>query len=180
MMGGWYNGRLHGHSASNQVWSSADGCDWDLVSAEAGWSPRLAAGLVEFNGEMWLLGGIENYYFGEGDDNLKSDVWHSTDGITWHCATRSAPWSPRAYHQAVVFDGRLWVLGGGDYVPAHHANNDVWCSEDGIHWEQGTASAPWAPACGSRLSSTEITSGCLAAGRRIRTTLAMSGTHQMA
>jgi hypothetical protein len=28
MMGGWYNGRLPGHSASNAVWSTTDGARW--------------------------------------------------------------------------------------------------------------------------------------------------------
>ena len=47
IMGGWHKGRLPGHSASNQVWSSVDGVKWEQVTASAGWSPRLAAALVE-------------------------------------------------------------------------------------------------------------------------------------
>src|SRR5215831_18778217 len=46
LMGGWYNGRLLGHSASNEVWSSEDGEKWQQVTRSAGWSPRLAAGVV--------------------------------------------------------------------------------------------------------------------------------------
>jgi hypothetical protein len=79
IMGGWYKGRLPGHSASNQVWSSADGVKWEQATASAGWSPRLAAGLVEHRGRMWMLGGTENYYFGD-DTSLKNDVWSSADG----------------------------------------------------------------------------------------------------
>ncbi|HCK53906.1 MAG TPA: hypothetical protein DIC23_11875, partial [Planctomycetaceae bacterium] len=55
-MGGWYNGRLPGHSASNQVWSSTDGKAWTQDTRSAGWTPRLAAALVEFKGRMWILG----------------------------------------------------------------------------------------------------------------------------
>lgn len=144
MMGGWYNGRLPGHSASNAVWSSTDGENWRQVAAHAAWSPRLAAGIVVFKGEMWILGGIENYYFGD-ERSLKNDVWHSPDGIHWQCASACADWSPRAYHQAVVHDGRMWVMGGGNYVPRHHAMNDVWCSDDGVHWSQVNAAASWGP-----------------------------------
>src|ERR1041385_2841089 len=61
MMGGWFNGRLPDHSASNAVWSSTDGAKWDEVTQHAGWSPRIAAALVEFKGKMWLLGGTEDY-----------------------------------------------------------------------------------------------------------------------
>lgn len=142
VMGGWYNGRLPGHSASNQVWSSVDGADWRQETAAAGWSPRLAAGLVEFNGRMWILGGIEDYYFGT-PQNLKNDVWSSADGRTWRRETAAAGWAPRAYHQAVVLGERIYVLGGGNYVPNYQAYNDVWSSADGVQWKCETPSAPW-------------------------------------
>lgn len=144
LMGGWYNGRLPGHSASNEVWSSTDGKNWELATKSAGWSPRLAAGLVEFKGEMWILGGIENYYFGD-KKSLKNDVWHSKDGKEWKLATADAGWAPRAYHGAVAHDGKLWVMGGGNYVPEYQAFNDVWSSEDGVTWTKVTDAAPWHP-----------------------------------
>lgn len=141
-MGGWYNGRLPGHSASNEVWSSTDGKTWKEETANAGWSPRLAAGLVVFKDKLWILGGTENYYFGDAN-SLKNDVWSSSDGKTWKQETANAPWSARAYHQAVVLNDRIFVLGGGNYVPDYHAKNDVWSSADGVHWENMTKNAPW-------------------------------------
>ncbi|MDX1979833.1 MAG: hypothetical protein SFV51_06175 [Bryobacteraceae bacterium] len=142
MMGGWFNGRLPGHSASNAVWSSTDGARWTQVAEHAAWSPRIAAAVVEFKGRMWILGGTENYYFGDAA-SLKNDVWHSADGRTWTLATANAEWAPRAYHQAVVHNGRIWVFGGGNYVPQYQAWNDVWSSEDGVRWVRDTAAAPW-------------------------------------
>ena len=142
MMGGWYNGRLEGHSASSAVWSSKDGVKWTQVTPKAGWSPRIAAAIVEFRGRMWILGGTEDYYFGD-QRSLKNDVWSSSDGQTWTKATDNAGWSPRAYHQAVAHDGRIWIFGGGNYVPNYEAKNDVWSSEDGIHWTQVIETAPW-------------------------------------
>lgn len=144
IMGGWTNGRLEGHGATNEVWSSSNGRDWKRETEHAGWSPRLASGIVEFKGRMWILGGTENYYFGD-KESLRNDVWSSTDGIQWQQEIEHAPWSPRAYHQAVVLGDRLWVLGGGNYVPEYHAKNDVWSSTDGVHWEQATEHAPWSP-----------------------------------
>lgn len=141
-MGGWYNGRLPGHSASNQVWSSSDGAAWEQVTAKAGWTPRIASALVEFKGRMWLLGGTENYYFGDAS-SLKNDVWSTADGKVWTQATAEAGWSPRAYHQAAVLNDKIYVFGGGNYVPEYHATNDVWSSADGVHWEQVTDHAPW-------------------------------------
>lgn len=144
VMGGWTNGRLAGHGATSEVWSSGNGIDWRLETKAAPWSARLAAGIVEFKGRMWVLGGTENYYFGD-DKSLKADVWSSADGRQWRCETVDAGWSPRAYHQAIVHQGKIWVMGGGNYVPAYHAKNDVWCSEDGVHWQQATDAAPWSP-----------------------------------
>src|SRR5204863_3452431 len=62
LMGGWFNGRLPGHGASSEVWSSTDGTTWTLATRKAGWSPRIAAGAVVFQGRMWILGGTEDYY----------------------------------------------------------------------------------------------------------------------
>lgn len=143
MMGGWYNGRLEGHSAGNEVWHSQDGAQWQQATAAAAWSPRLAAGIVAFKGRMWILGGSENYYFGDAR-SLKNDVWSSTDGKNWNLATADAGWKPRAYHQAVVLNDRMYVFGGGNYVPEYQAMNDVWSSADGVTWRQETSKAPWA------------------------------------
>ena len=73
IMGGWYNGRLPKHSATSAVWSSTDGANWNQVTQRAGWSPRIAAGAVVFQDRMWILGGTENYYFGN-EASLKNDV----------------------------------------------------------------------------------------------------------
>lgn len=144
IMGGWYNGRLEGHGATNEVWSSVDGVQWDPATPAADWSPRIASAIVEFKGRLWILGGTENYYFGD-QSSLKNDVWSSADGKSWKQETANAPWSPRAYHQAVVLNGKIWVMAGGNYVPEYQAKNDVWCSEDGVNWEQVTEHAPWSP-----------------------------------
>jgi hypothetical protein len=143
-LGGWYNGRLPGHEASCEVWSSSDGANWEQATAKAGWSPRIAAGVVAFQDKIWVLGGTEDYYFGD-DKSLKNDVWYSANGRDWTCATEHAGWSPRAYHQAVVLGGKIYVMGGGNYVPEYQALNDVWCSSDGVNWQRVCADAPWHP-----------------------------------
>lgn len=144
IMGGWYNGRLPEHSASHSVWASTDGVQWQQVTEAAAWTPRLAAAIVEFRGRMWLLGGTEDYYFGD-EKSLKNDVWSSADGKQWRLETANAGWPPRAYHQAAVLNGRIYVFGGGNYVPAYHAKNDVWSSSDGVRWTCETKAAGWSP-----------------------------------
>ena len=78
------------------------------------------------------------------------DVWNSTDGVRWHRVTEHVPWGPRGMiGGCVVFEDRMWVLGGGTYdtpdTPDRIFYNDVWCSADGVNWEQRTEAADWAP-----------------------------------
>ncbi len=104
----------------------------------------MAGGVAVFKDRIWMLGGVQKYYFGD-DNDLKNDVWSSVDGVHWERLTDKAPWSPRAYHQVVVHAGKLWVLGGGNYLPNYQVKNDVWSSSDGVHWELVTEQAPWPP-----------------------------------
>ena len=61
------------------------------------------------------------------------------DAASWSEATTDAAWSARRGHSSVVFDGKIWVLGGldGGY------KNDVWYSADGINWDTATTDAAW-------------------------------------
>jgi hypothetical protein len=53
---------------------------------------------------MWVIGGYEN--------TPKSDVWFSSDGVSWSCATKSAAFGVRNRHACTVFNSRMWLLGG--------------------------------------------------------------------
>ncbi|MGV2341039.1 MAG UNVERIFIED_CONTAM: kelch repeat-containing protein [Planctomycetaceae bacterium] len=110
-------------------------------------------------------GGTENYYFGDRS-SLKNDVWSSADGREWTCETPSAARAARAYHQAVAHAGRMYVFGGGNYVPEYSAMNDVWSSEDGVNWQQETANAPGNRDSGSRQFPGEAACGCSEAGQK--------------
>ena len=59
--------------------------------------------------------------------------------MSWIQATASAGWSARQNHTSVVFDNKIWVIGGWDGT----RKNDVWYSTDGVNWTQATASAGW-------------------------------------
>ena len=141
MMGGR---SLPGTECSNKVWTSTDGADWKLVTDSAGWSPRLAPGFGVFKDRMWILGGTETFYE-HNQRTMQHDVWSSADGRDWKLETDNAGWSKRAHGQTVVFRDRLWMIGGGSWRPEHKETNDVWCSADGVNWEQVTPAAPWSP-----------------------------------
>jgi len=143
-MGGWYNGRLPGAKSTNEIWTSKDGVSWDKVETTTCWDPRFGAGTAVFKDKIWILGGQKENFFSTLADR-RNDVWSSADGKTWTCETEHAPWSARSYHGAVVHDGKLWVIGGGNYLPEYEGVSDVWCTEDGKNWTQVTAKAPWHP-----------------------------------
>lgn len=142
----WFMGgrKLPGAENSNKVWSSTDGAHWTLESASAGWCPRVSPSFVVFKDRMWVMGGTENFYE-DNDQTLKNDVWSSTDGKDWKLEVEHAAWSKRTHAQAVVFDGKIWIMGGGRWSPETVPENDVWCSEDGVNWTRVTEHAPWAP-----------------------------------
>ncbi|MBI5092774.1 MAG: hypothetical protein HZB26_10075, partial [Candidatus Hydrogenedentes bacterium] len=72
-----------------------------------------------------------------------NDVWSSGNGIDWTQTLPAPPWAARVYHQALVFNGEMWVIGGWDGVAYVPRNADVWHSPDGINWTQSVATAPW-------------------------------------
>ncbi len=57
-------------------------------------------------------------------------------------ATSKGAFSGRIDHTSVVFDEKMWVIGGFD---GSSYRNDVWYSEDGILWEQATEMAAFSP-----------------------------------
>ena len=136
--------RLPGAHNSNSVWSSTDGAEWTLECESAGWCPRVSPSFVVFKDRMWVIGGTESFY-DHSEAMIKNDVWSSADGREWTLETADAGWSKRAHAQAIVFRGKIWLMGGGLWHPEHVARNDIWCSEDGVNWTQVTESAPWEP-----------------------------------
>ena len=122
VLGGWAG------EFRNDVWSSADGETWrqDKADNKDGWSARGYHQALVHNGRMYVLGGWDN------DTGRTNDVWSSADGETWRQdkANNNAGWPARDRHQAVVHNGRMYVLGGWVTVRA----NDVWSSTDGNSW----------------------------------------------
>jgi hypothetical protein len=63
----------------------------------------------------------------------------------WMQAFEKAPWCPRDSGGEVVFDNKMWILGGWtiDANQKFQRLNDIWRSSDGVSWEKVTDSAPW-------------------------------------
>jgi hypothetical protein len=67
----------------------------------------------------------------------------------WTCVTRGAAFAARDGAGALVFDGRMWLLGGWNpedkvhFSAKGHTNSEVWSSSDGATWTLVNPRAPW-------------------------------------
>lgn len=87
-----------------------------------------------YNDKIWVIGG-------ESGGNPSKTVWSYSSLGQWENKTAGVPWEGRANHAAVVYQNKLFILGGWGYVGSRY-KNDVW-SFDGSTWAQLTASAEW-------------------------------------
>lgn len=125
------------------VWSSSDGATWIQSVKNAPFGARQGQKMVVFpdgsSGDaLWLIGG--NLLSSGVDTN---DVWKSHDGVVWTQVTARAPFAPRKEHAVVIFDNKMWVLGGS--TRGGQTFNDVWSTSNGIDWTQTANPASWAP-----------------------------------
>lgn len=128
----------------NDVWSSADGVTWDLATSTVPWANRATQYVLAFDNKLWLMGG-QMIFETAGPVIAYNDVYSSSDGVSWQLETSNAAWSRRGIIMGnVAFQGRMWVIGGGQY-DVRTFNNDVWSSADGVEWTQVLANAPWTP-----------------------------------
>ena len=116
------------------VWSSEDGKNWTEVSSDAGWSKRLNFGTLVYNNKLWVMGGLDTSY------NALNDVWSSENGKDWIDETSAANWPVRQNPACAVYDGKMWILGGYNR-PNSRRLNDVWYSENGKDWTEVTVTS---------------------------------------
>jgi hypothetical protein len=80
---------------------------------------------VVFRGRILMIG--EN-----------GEIWASGDGARWSRVTGRSAWADRFRPTPVVFDERLWLVGGV-------GKRDVWVSEDGSRWSPMPIDPDWFP-----------------------------------
>ena len=126
-----------------------NGQDWIQMTPQAPFAP--VAGIyghqmVAFGNakiQLVVLGGGQ--WTNRFNTILTDDIWTSVDGKTWKAviAKTSKP-SPRMWHRCLVYNNRIWLLGGSTTVVGP-ALSDIWYTEDLEHWVQVTNAAPWGP-----------------------------------
>jgi len=95
----------------NDVWSSADGVDWQRHLEHAPWEPRQYHDVAAWDDRMWVMEGW--------NQSNRRDVWCSPDGVSW-TELPNTPWAPRHAASVFVYDDALWMVAGNNMSP------DVW------------------------------------------------------
>lgn len=156
LIGGWNPDDKNNFplTCNNEVWSSYDGKRWSrskkntFISSHtfdplSDWEGRHTAGYVVFQDRMWIIGGDAN------QGHYISDIWSSVDGRNWELETRAPNWAKRVLHHTLVFNNKVFVIGGQTLPQFARADekfyNDVWCSEDGINYTCVSKAANFPP-----------------------------------
>jgi len=114
-------GKLDGPNA-NDVWSSANGVDWQRESTAIAPEEPVGYSPIVYDGQLWLVGANRSGRF-------TSEMLVSADGKSWRAV--SAPWSARG-GVAVWTDGQSLFLTGGKSSRVERGetiftySNDVW------------------------------------------------------
>ena len=120
----------------NDIWTSTDGTTWKEGVQDAEWSPRKGHGLVEFQNKLWLFGGETSVDEHKAPDEFINDIWTSEDGKRWIRVLEKAPWPVRGNPRVIVYDDKLWLIGG-------QGLSDIWNSSDGKVWSKIMDECPW-------------------------------------
>jgi N-acetylneuraminic acid mutarotase len=124
---------------NNEIWKSSDGINWIQVTNNAPFSKRSGHKIFEFNSKLWLIGGYDT----NGSPMFKNDIWNSSDGINWTQVSNNAPFSQRTNFGLVIFNSKIYLIGGYNTYGTPLFKNDIWSSVDGINWTLVTNNAPF-------------------------------------
>jgi len=148
----------------SDVWNSADGKSWNLITEQAPWGQRASQYTVVHADKIWVIGGQTRPALGTSENIYHRDIWTTEDGVLWEQVQPQEPyWSGRdRIGGSAVHRGRIWMLGGAiddspETPPTSNRptrrnrtkrqprkySSDVWSSADGVAWQEHIEAAPW-------------------------------------
>ena len=92
------------------------------------------AGVMEF-----VVSLDATFTFGDISFNYQTINSTAIDTLNWSNQIAGDSWSPREHHTSLVFDDKIWVLGGSDGSNL----DDVWSSANGRDWTNLAAADHW-------------------------------------
>ena len=129
--------------------------EWKLVTMKSPWVGRDGAGILSYQGQLWLLGGWNPGNRAVFPMICNNDVWSSKDGANWSLVKpntfqdssfdRASDWEGRHTAGYAVYKDKMWIIGGD--ANQKHYQNDVWNSVDGKTWNYVNKGkdVPWGP-----------------------------------
>lgn len=124
---------------NNGAWLSNDGRRWVKTDLPDSGLNSAYQKFVQFNGAIYALGSLSGNY---EKFSISTRISRTTDFNKWETVAQTSNLPQRIFYGAVVFDNKMWMLGGYDGNQYH---NDVWNSTDGVHWTRVVENAPWSP-----------------------------------
>lgn len=88
-----------------------------------------------------LNGNIETYQF-------KPYIFKTQDFKNWDTISKSSNIPVRFFYHPFTFQNKIWIIGGEDKTRKYE---DIWNSEDGIHWSLIKEKNPFGPRSGSQI-----------------------------
>ncbi len=110
---------------------------WKEVSNNSSFQPRWGQTNLFFKNKLWIISGSIDP---TSPYNNINDVWSSVDGNSWEVATDSAEFPGVFAAGSVVFDNKMWIMGG---LASDEYNDAIWNSSDGITWNLVTNTQPF-------------------------------------
>ena len=109
----------------SDIWCSADGENWDLITAKAGFGRRDHHAAVAFDGKLWVIGG--NLY--DSSDDFSPQAWSSPNGKDWSLTKKDIGCRPLdGMLKAAVHGNRIWLAAWGP------EGITLWHSFKGVFW----------------------------------------------
>lgn len=121
---------------------------WVAATTSAPWTARDAHSIAIFKNTMYLIGGVFGNGLVEKNGMVEywnaphgSDIWTTPDGFNWNKTTDVAPWYNRRSVGTIVFQNKLWLMGGWSQYDYKY-DNRIWWTEDGVKWNLATSTSP--------------------------------------
>ena len=122
----WIIGFIDSANPTIDVWYSPNGTSWTCATTTAPLDMRANFTCVTYNNKIYLLGGsqyvVSQYVY-------YNEVWTTTDGANWTKEINHACWARRYDHTSIIFDNKIWLMGGVAQDNSIHTRNDVWYYE---------------------------------------------------
>jgi hypothetical protein len=135
----WLFGGETINGLDNGLWLSSNGINWTKQNPQGVFKADGNQKAVVFNNKIWLVGGTNSQ-----DRELcgclnGSNLWSSSDGITWVSQNTTVELISTYEYEVTVYNNQLWALGGGNGTYGGNA----WVSSDGIIWRSVKYNAPF-------------------------------------